>query len=222
MDRRDFLARLGRAKGGTPPPEAAQGFGGSALGEGPGADLGAEFLAQALAVGCGARRAAGPEEALEMALGLAAGAGAVSVGVHDLGLELNPLLAAAAARAGLNILPVDDGQPGAARLIEPLSAGLTRPEAALAGMGALVQGSRPGGGYLLSLLPPLHLALVREADLLPGLEELPAALADPARFTLGPPSVMSIIAGPSKTGDIEAVMIRGVHGPGRVEVVLFP
>jgi L-lactate dehydrogenase complex protein LldG len=83
------------------------------------------------------------------------------------------------------------------------------------------QASRPGGGYLLSLLAPLHIALVKASDVLPGLAELPAALADPARFPAGPPASLCVIAGPSKTGDIEAIMIRGVHGPGRVEVVLW-
>jgi L-lactate dehydrogenase complex protein LldG len=178
-------------------------------------------LEQALAVGCGTHRAPGPAEALDMALGLAAESGAVSLGVPDLGPELTPHLAPAASRAGLNLVPAADDAPGAVRLIEPLAVGLTRPDLALAREGTLVQASRPGGGYLLSLLPPLHVALLKVTDLLPGLEALPAALGDPARFPAGPPASLSLIAGPSKTGDIEAILIRGVHGPGRVEVVLW-
>jgi L-lactate dehydrogenase complex protein LldG len=216
VDRQDFFARLAQAGARLPREQRPEPL---AL-EVP-ADLAGHFLAQAQAVGCGVQRAQGPDEALAMALELAASSGAVSLGLADLGPEFAPHLAPAAARAGINLVQAGDDVPGAARLIEPLAVGLTRPELALAREGALVQASRPGGGYLLSLLPPLHIALVKVCDLLPGLADLPAALADPQRFPAGRPAALCLIAGPSKTGDIEAIMIRGVHGPGRVEVVLW-
>ena len=58
-------------------------------------------------------------------------------------------------------------------------------------------------------------------DLLPTLGDLPGALNDPNRFAGGPPRGLALIAGPSKTADIEAVMVPQVHGPGRVEIVVW-
>lgn len=214
MDRDAFLARLPRrrdlARPDIPP------------GRGPApSDLAAELSARLTVGGCGVRRAAGPAAALALALEIARSAGVRAIGHHDLGPELMPHLPAAASAAGLRLVLAGDGTPGLVQAIEPLAAGLTRPELAVAEVGALVHLARPGGGRLASLLPPLHIALVAGADVLPDLDALAAALADPARLPAGLPPALTLIAGPSKTGDIEAVMVKGVHGPGRVEVVIW-
>jgi L-lactate dehydrogenase complex protein LldG len=65
-----------------------------------------------------------------------------------------------------------------------------------------------------SLLPAVHVAMLREDRILPGLSELFEAL--------GPdlPSGVAIVTGPSRSADIEQVLAVGVHGPGEVHVVL--
>jgi L-lactate dehydrogenase complex protein LldG len=69
---------------------------------------------------------------------------------------------------------------------------------------------------MISLLPPVHIAVVHKSKLLSGLDELFTALPEPAERT----SSMVLITGPSRTADIEQILVRGVHGPGEMHVVL--
>lgn len=66
-----------------------------------------------------------------------------------------------------------------------------------------------------SLLPDVHITLLEEAKILPGLDELFAALGDDL------PSALAIVTGPSRSADIEQKLAVGVHGPREVHVVLI-
>ena len=213
MNRTAFLARL--PQGRVPAPARPSG-----PPEPPPADPIATLAANLRGAGVGVHLVEDAGKALERALALVRESGAARVGVSDLGPEIMAELPAAAAAAGLETLTAGDGQAGP-EVLEPLPAGLTRAELAVAQVGAVVQVARPGGGRLLSLLPPLHVVLLDAADVLPAMEDLPRALKDPARFPGALPPAVSLIGGPSKTGDIEAVIVLGVHGPGRVEVVIW-
>ena len=94
--------------------------------------------------------------------------------------------------------------------------GITSADYALADTGTLVLLSSPHEARLISLLPPEHIAVVPRERILTGLDELFAILPDPARQT----SSMVLITGPSRTADIEQILVRGVHGPGRITVVV--
>lgn len=214
MTRRDFLARVPQRPDLTPAPVPPRPGG-------PPPDLAAALLEALAAGGCGVRRASTAGEAMDAALTLARGAGVTRLGHHDLGPELRPWLPLAADRVGVELVEAGDGGEQTVAQAEPLAAGLTRPELAVAQLGALVHLARPGGGRLLSLMPPLHLALVSARDILWSLDDLAARLNAPPHPSAAPWSALTLISGPSKTGDIEAVMVRGVHGPGRVEVVVW-
>ena len=69
---------------------------------------------------------------------------------------------------------------------------------------------------MISLLPPAHLAVVPRDRVLSGLDELFSILPDPAAST----SSMVLITGPSRTADIEQILVRGVHGPGEIHAVI--
>ncbi len=71
----------------------------------------------------------------------------------------------------------------------------------------------------LSLLPPVHVAVADEAQLLPDLFDLFDAPVWQERGDI--PSCLTLITGPSKTGDIELRLVTGVHGPGEIHVVLI-
>jgi len=94
--------------------------------------------------------------------------------------------------------------------------GITCADYALADTGTLVLFSSPEEARMISLLPPAHLAVVPRERLLTGLDELLSLLPVPSLRS----SSMVFITGPSRTADIEQILVRGVHGPGEIHVVL--
>jgi L-lactate dehydrogenase complex protein LldG len=94
--------------------------------------------------------------------------------------------------------------------------GITSADYVLADTGTLVLLSSAAEARMISLLPPAHIAVVPAARILTGLDELFSVLPDPARET----SSMVLITGPSRTGDIEMTLVRGVHGPGELTVIV--
>ncbi len=86
----------------------------------------------------------------------------------------------------------------------------------LADTGSVVLASAADEPRGRSLLPEVHVTLLHEDRILPGLAELFAALGDEL------PSALAIVTGPSRSADIEQKLVVGVHGPGEVHVVLLP
>ena len=97
-------------------------------------------------------------------------------------------------------------------------AGITDVDAAIAESGALVYSSsksRSRGGFLV---PPLHIALVKTTQIAADLLDFTQRDATP--LTSASAGVV-LIAGPSKTADIEGVLVTGVHGPREAHVLLI-
>jgi L-lactate dehydrogenase complex protein LldG len=93
--------------------------------------------------------------------------------------------------------------------------GITDVDYAVAETGTLAVRASAGHGRALSLVPALHIAVVKESQIVPDLIDLFAALN---RDGLG--SAVTLITGPSKTSDIEMNLVVGVHGPMEVRVFL--
>jgi len=94
--------------------------------------------------------------------------------------------------------------------------GITSADYALADTGTLVMLSSPAEARMISLLPPAHIAVLPSSRILTGLDELFSILPNPADQT----SSMVLITGPSRTADIEQILVRGVHGPGQFTVIV--
>jgi L-lactate utilization protein LutC len=111
--------------------------------------------------------------------------------------------------------PLEDGAAirDAAATID---VGITGADYGLAETGTLVMFSSPEESRLISLLPPCYIAILPATRLLTNLDELFSIVPRPAE--IGAATVL--ITGPSRTADIEQILIRGVHGPGEVHVVL--
>jgi L-lactate utilization protein LutB len=93
--------------------------------------------------------------------------------------------------------------------------GVTGVYAAVAETGSLVCVSGPELWRGLSLIPPVHIAVVWHEQIVPDLVDLFTA-----RLPTDLPASLTLISGPSKTADIEGILITGVHGPGSVHVVV--
>jgi L-lactate utilization protein LutC len=120
---------------------------------------------------------------------------------------------------GVAVHVVDEMESGAERdRFFQADLGISGVAFAIAETGTLVMASGPQDPRSLSLLPPVHIAVVDQSQLLADLFDLFATL-EPDRTRL--PSCLSLITGPSKTGDIELKLVTGVHGPGELHVIVM-
>jgi L-lactate utilization protein LutC len=96
-----------------------------------------------------------------------------------------------------------------------LTAGITRALAGIAETGTLVIPGGAGHPLTASLLPGIHIAVLRAADILPSLEQairLPEVASAP---------VTVLITGPSRTADIEMTLTIGVYGSQELHVFVL-
>jgi L-lactate dehydrogenase complex protein LldG len=123
-------------------------------------------------------------------------------------------LAATLRPAGVDLVE-DDGL--SALQLDEIDAALTTCAAACAETGSIALNGGPGQGRrAITLVPDLHVCIVRVADIVETVPELIDRLAPSARE--GRPIV--IVSGPSATSDIELDRVEGVHGPRRLVVIL--
>jgi L-lactate dehydrogenase complex protein LldG len=132
-------------------------------------------------------------------------------------LELDNLFAA----AGASVLGWEEfeRQPADSRWPAVFAAdlGITSVDWAVAETGSLALCARPGQGRSASLLPPRYLAIVEPSQIVPDLFDLFERLEAEKTHL---PSTVTLVTGPSKTGDIELKLTTGVHGPGNVHLLV--
>ena len=188
-----------------------------------GSDTLAEQFGAALRALAGhVHHADGARAAAEIIAGIARENDAVSFISWDEDAIGCPGLLAALAACGLSRVAYDVSEDAGRRLLDTdrlagVGLGVTGAHAALAENGGLVLVSGPGRGRLPSILPPVHVAVVSVRRLRPGLADL---VREEPRLLEGGSNVV-IVAGPSRTADIEMTLTHGVHGPRHVHVVLM-
>lgn len=100
--------------------------------------------------------------------------------------------------------------------------GLSAVDCAIAETGTLALSAAPGQMRGVSLLPPVHVAIVRSNQIVESLADYLLLLRSTssdlqAHLT----SCISFITGPSRTGDIELTLTVGVHGPGELHLIVL-
>lgn len=97
------------------------------------------------------------------------------------------------------------------------AASLTLAEALIARTGSVLI-STAQGGRVASVLPPLHIVYAQAKQLVAELDEALAQLQRQGPAPAG--SMFSLITGPSRTADIEKMLVLGAHGPKRLVILL--
>ena len=195
--------------------------------------------------GWNVRRAANSEAALDYILALAR-----RLGIADAARSRQPVFDAIPIDAALSaagilcwpaVYPPADGRPPDDAASAPARArtrtdartdlrrrlaqtglGITGADYAIAETGSVIILPRRGLSRLVSVVPPVHLAIVRPRDVLASLDDL-FLLRRLEYHTNGGDmgSYLNFITGPSRTADIEQTIVVGVHGPRAVHLILM-
>jgi L-lactate dehydrogenase complex protein LldG len=94
--------------------------------------------------------------------------------------------------------------------------GITRAQAAIAETGTLVLDSSCERNRLVSVVPPVHIAIVAASRIYTTLAEVLAMLQSSDEVS----PAITFITGPSRTADIELTLTVGVHGPKDLYVII--
>lgn len=214
QNREDFLAGISAALGRSgpaavpsPPPmdEAL------VRRELPSTDLAARFAAQAAAAGMSVHQGSSADAPTVLSHLLH------SLGVHRLTVDAGDSLQVDAALSSITGITAQGPASDRSAHFEA-DAGLTDVLAAVAETGSIIVSSA-GRSRATPFVPPIHIALVAASQIVPDLMDLWECVhaANPA----GLPAALMLVSGPSKTGDIEGIIITGVHGPREVHILLI-
>lgn len=99
--------------------------------------------------------------------------------------------------------------------------GITEVDYAIADTGTLVLLTDKNQPRSVSLLPPIHVAIVRPANLVRNIKDLFIILKSRLQNSEDITSCMTFVTGPSRTADIELSLTLGVHGPKELYVVIL-
>jgi L-lactate dehydrogenase complex protein LldG len=138
-------------------------------------------------------------------------------GWRRVALHGDPLVEAVAGALACDTYRVDGG-PFDKDALEACDAGVTACEALVAQTGSVLVSSATCGGRALSVLPHVHLVVATADQVVPTLGDALHLVRE--RHAGRSPSMLSFITGPSRTGDIERILVLGAHGPKELFVLL--
>ena len=102
-------------------------------------------------------------------------------------------------------------------LFDEIPASLTGSRGGIAATGSLILWPSREEPRLMSLVPPLHIALLKASEIHDNLYQAQQQL----QWSAGMPTNALLVSGPSKTADIEQVLAYGAHGPKDLIVLIL-
>ncbi len=108
--------------------------------------------------------------------------------------------------------------PGSKSDMAEVNIGITEANFAIAETGTIVLISNENQPRSVSLIPPIHIAVMKSDIIVENLDQLFFLVQNSSE----PTSCMTFITGPSRTADIELNLTLGVHGPKELFVVIHP
>ncbi|MEM4226110.1 MAG: lactate utilization protein [Candidatus Caldarchaeum sp.] len=117
----------------------------------------------------------------------------------------------------LSVLEECSGNP--LEVLSSVDAGLSTAEAAIAETGTLVEVAYDDLDRLVSSLPRVHVVFVKSSTIVERVSDVAGILRSAAEKAKA--CTVSLISGPSRSGDIEQRLVLGVHGPHVVAAVVL-
>ncbi|MYC34325.1 MAG: hypothetical protein F4X64_14270 [Chloroflexi bacterium] len=180
--------------------------------------------------GWNVERCGGVEETLDYVVSLAGRLGVVSAARSDQpvfeAIPVDAALAGIGAMCWPAIYEGADARETVRRRLAESGMGITGADYAIAETGSVIVLPRKGLSRLVSVVPPVHVAIVSPQDVLGTLDDLFALRRlefhrNGASGNGDMGSYLNFITGPSRTADIEQTIVVGVHGPREVHMVLL-
>ncbi|MDL0431316.1 lactate utilization protein [Marinobacter sp. TBZ242] len=110
--------------------------------------------------------------------------------------------------------PVESWQES---LFSEVDAGITSTRGGIAETGSLILWPSVDEPRLMSLVPPIHIAVLKASELYTTFHQAMRS----QNWAAGMPTNALLISGPSKTADIEQTLAYGVHGPKELIVLVI-
>ena len=102
-------------------------------------------------------------------------------------------------------------------LFNEVDAGITSTRGAIAETGSLILWPSADEPRLMSLVPPIHIAVLEADQIFATFQETLSL----QHWSRGMPTNALLVSGPSKTADIEQTLAYGVHGPKELIVLVI-
>lgn len=102
-------------------------------------------------------------------------------------------------------------------LFNDVDAGITSTRGAIAETGSLILWPSADEPRLMSLVPPIHIAVLEADQIFATFQETLTL----QHWSRGMPTNALLVSGPSKTADIEQTLAYGVHGPKELIVLVI-